>query len=502
MKLKKQTPLTRGAGVLLPVSSLPSPWGIGTFGQKAYDFIDFLKTAGQRYWQTLPLGPTGYGDSPYQSFSVFAGNPYFIDPDMLADEGLLTREELDDAFWGSTPEQVDYGALYQTRYKVLGMAHARSRHRISPEYKTFCEEHHSWLDDYALFMALKMKQGGREWLNWPGNIRFRQPKALNTARTELAEPMDFWRFLQYKFFKQWYDLKTYANNQGVEIIGDIPIYAALDSADVWALGNQFQLDENRRPTRTAGVPPDMFSDKGQLWGNPLYDWDRMEADGFSWWKRRMIHCADLYDIIRIDHFIGIVHYFSIPAEDQDAANGVWIKGPGESFIRAISGVMKDRLIIAEDLGLVTDELRKLQEKAGYPGMKLLEMGFDSDGRNINLPSYYEKNSIVYGGTHDNETLAGYFSNHGRKHICDFAREYLQVTADEEIPKAVIRAAYASAAGIAIFQMQDYLGLDNRARMNLPASLGGNWQWRLLPSQLTPDLAEELHRLSVLYGRIP
>ena len=492
--------MERGAGVLLPVSSLPSPYGIGTLGAEAYSFIDFLVQAGQHYWQILPIGPTSYGDSPYQSFSAFAGNPYLIDLQLLLNEKLLTPEELDTDDWRKTPSMVDYARLYAERFDLLRRAYARTDWKHNAEYSAFCLENRDWIEDYSLFMALKEQYGGKSWLKWPESLKLREPNALEGARRELADEIGFWRYCQYWFFSQWGHLKAYAARQGVSIIGDIPIYVALDSADVWAESKQFQLDEMCNPIRVAGVPPDLFSQTGQLWGNPLYRWERMEENGFAWWKRRMAFSAQLYDVIRIDHFVGIIHYYSIPAKDATAEGGEWVKGPGDKLTAAIGQAIGNGRIIAEDLGIVTPEVVRLRERCGYPGMKLMEFGFESDGQNQNLPCHFEKNCVAYGGTHDNETLAGFFAHQDRRSL-RFARDYLNVRTNDELPWGVIRAGYASAADTVIFQMQDYLGLGNEARMNTPSTLGGkNWRWRLQKGELTPVLAERMNRLCQLYGR--
>lgn len=491
--------MERGAGILLPVASLPSPYGIGAFGKAAYDFVDFLYQAGQKYWQVLPLGPTSYGDSPYQSFSAFSGNPYFIDLDLLKEEELLTRREVLAYDWGGDPASVDYKLLYENRFQVLALAFSRSTHRESAEYADFYAENAVWLEDYSVFMALKTNFGGREWLSWPNDIRLRKPKAVRDYSVKLEVQIDFWKFCQFHFFRQWRKLKSYANARGIEIIGDIPIYVAMDSADVWVHGDLFQLDQERRPTNVSGVPPDMFSATGQLWGNPLYDWTRMEQEDFAWWKSRMAFSAKLYDVIRIDHFVGIAHYYSIPAGDTTAENGVWVPGPCEALIAAIGSVIGQKRIIAEDLGIVTPQVGRLLRKSGYPGMKLMQFGFNSDGKNENLPAYYDKNTVVYGGTHDNETLTGFFVHQSRSTL-RFARNYLNVHQNAHIPWAIIRAGYASAANTAIFQMQDYLGLGNSARTNTPSTIGDNWRWRLREGQLTAALAQAIGQMAMLYGR--
>lgn len=499
MRLKKQKSLARGAGILLPVSGLPSPYGIGTFGRAAYAFVDFLKKAGQTYWQVLPLGPTSYGDSPYQSFSAFAGNPYFIDLDCLVEEGLLVREEAEAPDWGDDPAEVDYGKLFDARFTLLKRAYARSRHASTEPYRRFCEENAVWLPNYSAYMAIKGKFENRSWVEWPDEIRLRRPKAVEAYTEDLREEIGFWSFCQFKFYEQWNRLKAYANGNGVQIIGDIPIYVSMDSADVWVYSRFFQLDADRRPVAVSGVPPDMFSATGQLWGNPLYDWDAMEQDGFTWWKRRMYASAKLYDVIRIDHFIGIVRYYSIPAGDDTAMNGTWKPGPGKTLLAALGDVLGEAKVIAEDLGIVTPAVRRVKQAAGYPGMKLMEFGFDSGPENGNLPHAFERNCIVYGGTHDNETLVGFFANQKAKDLA-FAKAYLNVRRRADLPGALIRAAYASVADTAIFQMQDFLELDNGARMNYPSTIGGNWMWRLLPEQLSDTLAGSIRRLAETYAR--
>lgn len=499
MDIKKQGSLMRGAGILLSVSSLPSPYGIGSFGQAATDFLEFLHRAGQKYWQVLPLCPTSYGDSPYQSFSAFAGNPYFIDLDILISNGLITRAEVESFHWGERPCEVDYALLYENRYRILKLAHSRSAHLNSSDFRNFCRDHACWLDEYALFMALKYRHGGLSWTDWPEPLAIGDKAAIIDARQDLGDEMDFWRFCQYHFFTQWHSVKSQAKRLGINIIGDLPIYVALDSADVWANPELFQLDSDHLPTRVAAVPLDLFSETGQLWGNPLYDWDAMEKDNFAWWRQRLVLSAELYDTIRIDHFIGIVNYYSVPADNETAIGGEWLPGPGAKLISALSNEPCVAKIIAEDLGVVTHEVEQLRRWAGYPGMRLLQMAFDSGGSNGNLPDFYGSDTVVYGGTHDNETLTGFFLSHPDADF-SFAREYLDVGTDGEIPWALIRAAFASDAGVVIFQMQDYLGLDNSARMNTPSTLGSNWKWRLLKDQIPPEFEETLLYYTMLYGR--
>ncbi|EFE11021.1 4-alpha-glucanotransferase [Clostridium sp. M62/1] len=474
--------LKRGAGILMPISSLPAPYGIGTFGKSAYEFADSLKRARQSYWQVLPLGPTSYGDSPYQSFSAFAGNPYFIDLDTLLEEELLTKEEIDACYWLDSEEEVKYDAVYYYRFPLLKKAYERSRHGETEEYRAFCAKNSHWLDDYALYMALKGHFGNKEWMKWEEPIRLRKPEAVKRYEELLREEIGYWKFLQFKFYEQWEQLKNYVNGLGISIIGDIPIYVALDSADVWTHPELFQLDpDTLTPLRVAGVPPDAFSDDGQLWGNPLYDWDKIEETGFAWWKDRMRASARLYDVVRIDHFIGVVQYYSIPYGAEDGKTGEWKQGPGKKLTDAINEAAGDAKIIAEDLGIFCPAVKELLRETGYPGMKIIEFAFSGDRFNEHLPHCYEPNSVVYGGTHDNETLVGYFKPEARQWWeLQYIADYLGAAHHEEVPDKVFRAAYGSVASVAVFQMQDVLGLGNEARMNTPGTVGGNWKWRMKP----------------------
>ena len=499
----EQTTLKRGAGILLPVYALPSQYGIGTLGQEALDFIDFLKKSGQKYWQVLPAGPTSIGDSPYQNYSAFAGNPYFIDLELLRREGLLKKNNYEKRDWGGHPGYVDYGHVFENRFKVLRIAFGNSEHKETEAFKKFEEDNAFWLDDYALFMAVKGYFEGSCWLDWKEDIRLHEEKAVAQYREKLGYDIDFWKFVQFKFFEQWDRVKSYANENGVEIIGDMPIYVALDSADTWVYYEQFQLDEGHNPEKVAGVPPDAFSDEGQLWGNPLYNWDAMEKDGFTWWKNRMKTAAKLYDAVRIDHFIGIVRYYAIPAGSENGMKGEFHWGPGKKLTDALIEAAGETKIVAEDLGVIIDEVRELKAEAGFPGMKVLEFGFDSDEKNDYLPHNYEANSIVYAGTHDNETLAGWL-NHISGYTKEHLMDYLAIADEEEYEKTaldkVIRMAYGSVSSVAILQMQDILGLGNEARTNEPSTIGYNWKWRLQPGQLTEKNAEYLKKLTVLYRR--
>ena len=490
--------LQRGAGILLPVSSLPSPYGIGTFGKAAYEFVDQLVEAGQKYWQVLPLGPTSYGDSPYQSFSAFAGNPYFIDLDMLCEEGLLKVDELRYIKWEERLDRVEYGLQWEYRYGVLKRAFIRSNHKTTEKFQHFLEENAQWIQDYGLFMACKEHFENVEWLKWDKDIRFRQPEALQRYCKTFSQEIEFYQFLQYKFYEQWSSLKKYANEHGVEIIGDMPIYVALDSVDVWVNPGLFELDEERKPVCVAGCPPDAFSDDGQKWGNPLYNWKIMEKEEFAWWKRRMAATAKLFDVVRIDHFIGIVRYYVIPADDS-ARNGWFEWGPGEKLIRALDEARGRTKIIAEDLGVVIPQVGELLEKAGYPGMKVIEFAFDGNTDNPYLPHMYQKNCVVYGGTHDNETLVGYYDNLSVDNLA-YALQYTDCSNRADLIEKVFLMAYRSIADTVIFQMQDVLEKGNEARMNLPATIGENWRGRLLEGEFTKEKRTWLKSLSIIYGR--
>ncbi len=494
----------RTSGILLPISSLPSKYGIGCFSKSAYQFVDQLKEAGQSYWQILPLGPTSYGDSPYQSFSTFAGNPYFISLEDLIEEGVLTEEECDAVDFGSEEGFVDYGKIYKGRLGLLRKAYERSHVTEIPEFCSFCREYSWWLDDYALFMAVKDRFEGKSWIEWAEDIRLRWGFALDYYRRELYFEIEFYKYLQFKFQEQWLQLKKYANQQGVEIIGDIPIYVAFDSADTWASPQLFQLDESNTPVAVAGCPPDAFSETGQLWGNPLYRWDFHRQQGFDWWVKRMEHCFRMYDVVRIDHFRGFDEYYSIPYGDLTAENGHWEKGPGMELFHTIHRRLGQKRIIAEDLGFMTDSVRALVRESGYPNMRVLEFAFNSqDAENAGdyLPYNYDKNCVVYTGTHDNETLFSWYQNleeADRKMLLDYIRK--EDGEPEEICKEVIYLAMSSVANYCIIPIQDYLGYGNTARINMPSTLGTNWKWRLKEGEISEALLEEIARITCLYGR--
>ncbi|MDO5294455.1 MAG: 4-alpha-glucanotransferase [bacterium] len=491
--------LDRGAGILLPISSLPSPYGIGTLGKAAYHFVDQLAQAKQTYWQVLPIGPTSFGDSPYQSFSTFAGNPYFIDLNMLAEEGLLDKKKLRNIRWGDSPEFVSYETIWKHRFKVLHKAYDKFVLNTDDKFDAFCESEADWLEDYSFYMALKEKFDHKEWLLWEDGLRFRKKETMEKYKQELKEEIRFWKFLQYKFFEQWKALKKYANKKKIKIIGDIPIYVAIDSADIWANPSLFKLDKDLKPTEVAGCPPDAFSDEGQKWGNPLYDWKQMEQDDFAWWKKRMKAAAKIYDVIRIDHFIGIVRYYVIPV-DKSAKEGWFLMGPGMKLIHAIDKVLGDAKVIAEDLGVLVPKVGKVLNQAGYPGMKVLEFAFDGNRNNPYLPHCYKRNCVVYGGTHDNDTLEGYYDLLPKKQL-NYAMRYCGAVNREELVDKVIAMAYASVADMVIFQMQDILKKDNSARMNYPSTIGNNWRWRLQKGEFKKQHINMLKQLTLTYGRI-
>lgn len=490
----------RRSGVLMPVSSIPSRYGIGTFSRQAYDFINLLEQAGQTYWQILPLGPTGYGDSPYQSFSTFAGNPYYIDLEALIEKGWLTEEECDQYDFGDNEEYIDYEKIYLSRFKALRTAYENSRIKEQEDFQRFCRENAYWLDDYALYMAVKNSFGGKSWSEWDDDIRLRRPEAMKRYREKFADEIGFYQFQQYLFAVQWFALKAYANQKKIQIIGDIPIYVAFDSADTWANPELFQLDEDLIPVAVAGCPPDAFSATGQLWGNPLYRWDYHKETEYAWWMKRIAYCYDLYDVVRIDHFRGFDEYYSIPYGDPTAEFGHWEKGPGYDIFKTMKAKLGNKAVIAEDLGFLTDTVIKLVKKTGYPGMKILQFAFDSREESDYLPHNYTANSIVYTGTHDNDTTVGWYDTLNRKDKA-FAKKYLNIRSNKDVHWAFIRAALASVSDTCIIPMQDYLGLGTEARINMPSTLGTNWKWRMLPGQFTEELAEQMKDMARLYGRV-
>ena len=481
------------------ISSLPSLWGIGTLGAEAVKFIDFLSKSGQSFWQVLPVSPTGFGDSPYQSYSSYAGNPYFIDLDLLCDWGLLEKSDYCELDWGCDSERADYGLLSENRYKVLRKACTRLFYSCPADYDDFCSSSAFWLDDYALFMALKESHGGASWTQWEAPLRFREDAALKEAKQKHESEIDFHKAVQYLFFRQWELIKSYAHKKGVSIIGDLPIYAAPDSADVWARPDLFMLDSELMPVEVAGCTPDGFTAFGQLWGNPLYNWDEHRKDGFSWWISRIKRQFELFDVLRIDHFRGFDAYYAIPFGAKDAKNGVWHEGPGMELFDEISRALGEKQIIAEDLGFLSTSVRELLRKSGFPGMKVLHFAFEGEDSDY-LPHNYTRNCVAYTGTHDNNTTVGWFETAADAEVRK-ARDYLRIREGESVSRAMISALWGSVAELVIVPMQDILGLDGSARMNTPSTLGGNWKWRMKPGLELKEHSEWLRHITELYGRI-
>ncbi len=488
----------RKSGVLMHITSLPGPYGVGTIGKQAFAFVDFLRKAAQQCWQILPLSPTGYGNSPYQSCSAYAGNPYLIDLDILVEEGLLEQKEITACQWSRRRDKVDFGILYNNRFLILRKAY--SRFTQWERLDAFSRENGNWLPDYALFMALKAKYQGRPWYEWEAPVKYREPDAIWTLRQEQKDEIRFHCFIQYLFYTQWEALRAYAHENGVSIIGDVPIYVPYDSADVWSNPEYFQLDQEGKPVSVAGVPPDYFSEEGQLWGNPLYRWDKMKKDGYLWWVNRLKAASRLYDVVRIDHFRGLEAYWSVPSGDKTAKNGHWVKGPGMDFIRKIQNSLPKLDMIAEDLGFLTQEVLDLRDRSGLPGMKVLDFAFDSREPSDYLPHNHTANSVCYTGTHDNMTTRQWFETASKDAVA-YAREYMHLTKGEGDVWGVIRTAFSSVSDVCIIPMQDLLCLGAEARMNLPGTqTDANWTWRAEPNCLTDALAQRLSALTVLYGR--
>ena len=492
----------RAAGILMPISSLPSDYGIGCFSKSAYEFVDWLKEAGQTYWQILPLGPTSYGDSPYQSFSTFAGNPYFIDLDTLVEEGVLDKKDCEKVNWGKKPDEVDYEKIYKGRYPLLRKAYENSDISKNLDYQKFVAENSWWLSDYALFMAVKDRFEGVEWTKWAEDIRLRWNNAMDYYREELYFDIEFQQYMQFKFYEQWMKLKKYANEKGIQIIGDIPIYVAMDSADTWAHPELFQLDEENVPVAVAGCPPDGFSATGQLWGNPLYKWDYHKYTNYDWWIKRIERSVKLYDVVRIDHFRGFDEYYSIPYGDKTAINGTWEKGPGMELFKYVKDALGEVDIIAEDLGFLTDSVKKLLDDTGYPGMKILQFAFDSREDSDYLPHNYNRNCVVYTGTHDNNTIYGWYKEINKEDK-RMSINYMnnKYTRDNAIHWDFICLAMRSVADTCIIPVQDYLGLGKEARINVPSTLGTNWTWRMSKKGFSKKMVKKIKMLTKLYGRM-
>ena len=491
----------RRNGMLLPIASLPSPYGIGGFSKEAYEFIDLLEETGQKLWQILPLGPTSYGDSPYQSFSTFAGNQYFIDLDTLAEKGWLTKEACEASDYGDNESYIDYGRIYNSRFVLLKQAFLNSDILSDEKFTEFCKANQHWLPDYALYMALKNQNDGKSWIEWEEEIRLRKPEAVECYKKELEEECNFYEFLQYEFHEQWTKVKEYAHKKGIQIVGDVPIYVAFDSADTWANPELFQLDEKNLPLGVAGCPPDAFSATGQLWGNPLYNWAYHKKTGYDWWLKRIAYCFDLYDIVRIDHFRGFDEYYSIPYGDETAVNGHWEKGPGMDLFDTVKEKLGELDIIAEDLGFLTESVFQLLKDSGYPGMKVLQFAFDPSEDSDYLTYKYQRNCVVYTGTHDNDTTAGWFEklSDGDREV---ALRYMNsfYTPKEEQHWDLIALAMRSTADTCIIPVQDFLGLGSEARINMPSTLGDNWKWRMTKGAFSEELKEKIRRMTKLYGR--
>ncbi|BCZ48509.1 4-alpha-glucanotransferase [Clostridium gelidum] len=494
--------MKRGSGIIMHIASLPGKYGIGTFGKEAYEFADFLKKAGQRYWQILPLGQTSYGDSPYQSFSAFAGNPYFIDFDILEKDGLLNKNDYNQISWGDNSEVIDYGLIFTEKMKVLRLAYENSKKNNKPEdLKSFEEIEASWLDDYALFMSVKAEFNLESSQTWDDNIRLRKEKTLKIKKEQLTDEIEYWKFLQYEFFKQWKNLKDYVNKLEIEIIGDIPIYVAEDSSDLWSNPKIFLLDQKTlKPIKIAGCPPDAFSETGQLWGNPIYNWKYLNKTGYRWWVDRIKQSLKLYDVLRIDHFRGFEAYWAIPYGDTTAKNGEWVKGPEMKLFDAIKEELGDINIIAEDLGLLTEETISFRKKTGFPGMKVLAFAFSGESENPYLPHNYEQNCVAYTGTHDNDTARGWIETTGNKAEVENAIEYLKLTEEEGYNWGTIRGIWGSVANTSIALMQDFLNLGNEARINFPSTMENNWCWRAKDGVFTNELANKIYILTRIYGR--
>lgn len=497
---------SRASGILLHPTSLPGKFGIGELGQEAYDLIDFLEASYQQIWQILPLGPTGYGNSPYLSYSAFAGNPLLISLEKLEQQGLLSSKDL--ASLPNFPAQtVNYELVIETKFPLLKQAsqkfHEQASKKALAEFHQFCTQNADWLDDYALFMALKEAHQGNDWTSWDAQIAKREPEALKDWRPRLENEIFYHQYLQFEFFRQWQELKDYANQKGVQILGDIPIYVAPDSADVWAHPEIFRLDEKTgKPALMAGVPPDYFSETGQLWGNPVYNWEQLQTEQFSWWVRRVEAILEYVDLIRIDHFRGFEAFWAVEAPAETAMEGEWIEAPGEEFFRVLQQKLGDLPIIAEDLGVITPEVEALRDQFNLPGMKIAHFAFDSDRANPFLPfNYQTRNCVAYTGTHDNDTTVGWFQGRSpeeQKRVVD----YLGCVDPEGIHWSLLRLVQGSIANLAIFPLQDIIGLGNQARMNFPGTVEGNWSWRYRPEDLSEQWRDRLKKLTYLYGRAP
>lgn len=489
--------MNRYAGILMPIFSLPSNYGIGTMGKEAYKFIDFLKSSKQSYWQILPIGPTSTGNSPYSTYSIYAGNPYFIDIDELIEEGLIKRN-LVAKYKTINRDYINYDFLCETKFNILFNVYLNSKELVVNEFDQFKKENELWLDDYALFMSIKKKYNNISWIEWPDkDIKFRKLDAINKYKKELEENIDFYKFIQYLFYKQFNRLKNYANINGIKIIGDIPFYVPLDSVECWSNPESFELNDEYIPTIVSGVPPDYFSKTGQLWGNPIYNWEYMRNNGYKWWIDRIGQASKIYDVIRLDHFRGFESYWAVPYGDKNAINGKWIKGPDMDVLEKLKGWFNNVEFIAEDLGYITPEVRKTLNDFGFPGMKVMQFSFNI--KNHDGPYTYPENSVCYVGTHDNSTALGFEKTASKKEIL-YCKEYLNHSIGDEFNWTLIKGGMATKSKIFICQMQDYLGLDDSARINIPGTTKSNWQWRMKKNSLTKKLSKKIAKYTSIYGR--
>lgn len=489
----------RSSGILMHISSLPGDYGIGDFGKEAYRFVDFLVKSKQRNWQILPLGVTGYGDSPYQCFSAFAGNPYFIDLNEMLINHFINQEDLKKYYISDDDTKVNYSLLYKNKMKLLRIAYTNSKTQLFDELRYYYITNIDWLREFVLFMSIKAKHNNVSWYEWAPQYKVYNSEAVSSFEEENQDEIYFWVFTQYYFTRQWNRLKEYANAKGIKIIGDLPIYVSEDSSDLWSNPEYFQLDENLVPKTVAGVPPDGFTDTGQLWGNPIYEWEAMENDGYKWWLRRIEHSFKLYDTLRMDHFRGFESYWEVEYGSENAIRGKWVKGPGMKLFDKIKEELGELDIIVEDLGYSTPEVTKLVKDSGFPNMKVLQFAFNPYDESQHAPHSFDKNCVVYTSTHDNQTIIGWFDTLP-KDIFQYSVKYLKLNYDEGLNWGVIRGAWASTANLAIATMQDFLGLDDKARMNVPGSLGDNWTWRLRKGQLTDDLAYRIRELTKMFWR--
>lgn len=493
--------MERLSGVLMHISSLPNRFGIGSFGKSAYDFVDFLKETKQSYWQILPLTTTSFGDSPYQSFSAFAGNTYFIDLQLLMDQGYLHENDLQGISFGENPKNVDYGLIFESRNRILKQAVNQFLNQADlSAYHAFVDDHQDWLVPFAEYMAIKASCQLKSWTEWPLDIRSRQPQALDRYRQELKDEIIFHQVCQYFFYQQWLDLKKYANDNHIQIIGDMPIYVAGDSVEMWASSQYFKVDQEGLPTVVAGTPPDNFSKDGQYWGNPIYDWEYMKSVNYDWWVKRIKESLKLYDCVRIDHFRGFESFWEVPYGSPTSASGYWVKGPGYDLFKTIKEELGQVQIIAEDLGFMTDEVIAMREATGFPGMKILQFGFNGYSDSTDLPHHYSWNTVAYVGTHDNETALGWYQDSANDSQKAQLKAYLNASNDESPAQSLNRGIAMSVSRLAIYSMQDLLNLDNRARMNEPSTIGKNWKWRMEAGDITQAVKDNLLRLTEGYFR--